>query len=238
MNQKFNRLVAFPTLISDIYKYEFKKGEGEWDPSYLDFGYRKVSRVVIVGTIVDNRIAEANTVTVDDGSGTIDVREFVDENKARKLLEKQQIGEIVLIIGRIREYNSQRYILPEILKGTDANWARYNLMKAKIDNKRHKKEEVTIRTPEVSAPIKKDKDVGREEDLEVEEESIDDKPLDQIINKSDIILKIISEEDKGDGVDIVEVVEKSMLDNCEQIVNDLLASGDLFMVKPGRVKVL
>jgi RPA family protein len=237
MNQKFNRLTAFPTLISDIYKYEFKKGEGEWDPSYLDFGHRKVSRVVLVGTIVDNRVAEANTVTVDDGSGTIDVREFADENKVRRLLEKQQIGDIILIIGRIREYNSQRYILPEIVKNTEAAWARYNLMKAKIENKRHNKDEVIIRTPEVLAP-KKDVPKINTEELEVKEEPIDDKPIDQIINKADIVLKIISEEDKGDGVDIIEVVDKSMLDNCEQIVNDLLASGDLFMVKPGRVKVL
>lgn len=233
MPQKYNRLVAYPTIVSDIYKHEFKKGEGDWDPNYLDFGQKQVSRVVVSGTIVDNRIQESNTITIDDGTGTIDIREFVDQSKKQRLLTDHKIGELVLVIGRIREFNSQRYILPEIVRRTDEKIHRYNLLKARADQKIQAKDRINV-----SAPKKIDGKRPDASPVPLEEEGIEDKPIDQIINKSDIVIKIIKEEDNGDGVDIVEVVEKSMLDDCEKIVNDLLASGDLFMVKPGRVKVL
>ncbi|MCK4669905.1 MAG: hypothetical protein KAT43_01785 [Nanoarchaeota archaeon] len=237
MNQKFNRLIAYPALISDIYKYEFKKGEGDWDPNYLDFDYKKVSRTVVAGTVVDTRIEESNTITIDDGTGTIDVREFVDESKKKKLFISQKVGDLILVIGRIREFNSQRYIMPEIVKAIDAISFKYNLLKAKIDNQKHAKDEIRISAPLVAQEKVEEKPIEKKEE-EIVEDAIEGKPIGQIINKTDIVLKIISEEDKGDGVEIVEIIEKSMLDDCEKIVNDLLASGDLFMVKPGRVKVL
>jgi len=90
-----------------------------------------VSRVRILGTIVgkwmptikndeeQEKIPQA-TIILDDGTETIRVKVWKDDVKK---FEEVEIGDIVDIIGHVREYEDEIYINPEIIKKLeDPNW--------------------------------------------------------------------------------------------------------------------
>ena len=67
----------------------------------------------MIGVIVQkSELNNYKTLTIDDGTGKISARAF--ENNV--LLDKTDVGDVVLIIGRPREFSSEKYILIEIIK--------------------------------------------------------------------------------------------------------------------------
>lgn len=234
---RFNRFPAHFIPINNIYKYDYKKGEAQFDPNYLDAHSMQISRVNLTGMIVGKTEEQNPTITIDDSSSTIEVREFLDPSKqTESCLSKTNIGDIILVIGKIKEFGGQRHVQAEIVKKSSQEWLKYSQLKAriteldlKIKNKNIPKKQPIQAAQPMQKPQIKD---------QPEEEEIMDAPLDKIINKAEIICKIIEDEDKGSGVLIKDVVEKSNMDGCEKIINQLLENGDIFMVQPGKVKVL
>ncbi|MBD3259008.1 hypothetical protein GF371_00065 [Candidatus Woesearchaeota archaeon] len=232
---RFKRFPAHYLQINSIYKYDYKKGEAQFDPNYLDAQSMQISRVNLTGTVVGKTEEQNPAITIDDTSSTIEIREFLDPNKqTESRLSKQNIGDIILVIGKIKEFGGQRYVQAEIVKKSTQEWLKYSQLKAKmtelslkIKNKQTKKD---------SSEKTETKNSSKTDALE--EEQIMDAPLDKIVNKAEIICKIIEEEDKGSGALIKDIIEKSNIDDCEKIINQLLEGGDIFMVQPGKVKVL
>ena len=52
---------------------------------------------------------------------------------------------------------------------------------------------------------------------------------------SEKIIDYIKKNDQGDGVDVSEIFK---MENGERIINTLLEVGEVFEVKPGKIKVL
>ena len=52
------------------------------------------------------------------------------------------------------------------------------------------------------------------------------------------VIQTIKELDSGDGADIEEVKKGSDVTNSEEVLDMLLKRGDLFTIRPGRVKIL
>ena len=52
------------------------------------------------------------------------------------------------------------------------------------------------------------------------------------------LVRLIKELDQGDGVAIENLLEKSSLDHTEQYIQQMLERGDIFQVRPGKIKVL
>ena len=44
--------------------------------------------------------------------------------------------------------------------------------------------------------------------------------------------------DQGSGVDVDEIVSNIKIENCDQIVQNLIEEGEIFEISPGRVKLL
>ena len=115
-NQK--RQIAYKILIKDVINGKYVK-EGGWNPNYIltDSGLQ-VSRLNVLATVID-KVLDSNmqwsSIIVDDGSGKIGIRSF-DSNQN---LDVYSIGDPLLVIGRIREFNNQKYILPEVIKKID-----------------------------------------------------------------------------------------------------------------------
>ena len=65
--------------------------------------------------------------------------------------------------------------------------------------------------------------------MDVEEEIVS--------NSTNEIFKLIKTLDKGDGVSVEELSSKS-IEGTDKIIDTLLKEGDIFEVKPGRLKVL
>lgn len=72
---------------------------------------REVARANVLGTVVNTD----EGVVIDDGTGSILVRSFDGEFSAA-------IGAFVRVIGRVREFMGEKYLLGEIVKATDPKW--------------------------------------------------------------------------------------------------------------------
>jgi len=89
---------------------------------FVELGDKKILRVNIIANIIDKFVMDSNryaSITVDDASGQIRIKVFGDD--VPKFQDLNQ-GDTVLIIGLLRTYNKELYILPEILKKIDPRY--------------------------------------------------------------------------------------------------------------------
>jgi len=84
---------------------------------HIDLGDKKIVRTNIIANVIEKYVSEGErrfaSITIDDGSGQIQLRVFGED--IHKFDELNQ-GDTLMIIGLLRSYNQQIYILPEILK--------------------------------------------------------------------------------------------------------------------------
>ena len=121
MNDEFQkRQTACKIRVRDILSSRYIKTEG-MEPNYLEVGARHISRVNILGTIVEKSgINNYTSITIDDGSGRISARIFDDKIS----LSNAEIGDVVSLIGKPREFSSEKYIIIEAVKKFDSAWAK------------------------------------------------------------------------------------------------------------------
>ncbi len=218
------RQVAVKAKIAELINGKYVKEEG-WQPNYiLTDGNRNISRVNLLGVVVGEPSVEQNNqnLTIDDGTGRINIRSF-DGNV---VLNKYNLGDVVLLIGRPREYNDEKYLIPEIIKKIeDKNWI--EVRKKELE----KLELLSLRNKEkvIENPILVEEE--RIESVEEEKVEVVETAYEKIINK-------IREMDGGEGVNVDELVGLLNDPNSEKTINNLLEQGEIFEVKPGMVKVL
>ncbi|MFW9932108.1 MAG: hypothetical protein ACFFDR_05570 [Candidatus Thorarchaeota archaeon] len=108
------RLTAIRASVSDIIDGEYGDDEG---PYVISPQGVELRRVMLVGSIVDqvpgNNFA---SITIEDDTGSILAKAWGAE---AGLLEKVSTNILALVVGKIREYNSEIYIQPEIVKPVD-----------------------------------------------------------------------------------------------------------------------
>ena len=197
--REIKRQVAFKVKINEILNGEYKKEDG-WQPNYLITEYGKISRVNVIAVLVSKNEDEKSFM-LDDGSGKIAMRTF--ENKNFDV----DVGDIVLAIGRPREWNFQKYIMPEIIKRMkDKRWVEVRKLELE-ERKKIKKSYIEVKEEVVLSPYQK-------------------------------ILDLINMLDSGEGADFQDVLIKSKINDGEKILNNLLEQGEVFEVRPGKLKIL
>ena len=200
------RQVAYKVRVKDILDGAYVKEEG-WKPNYIKVGENKVSRVNLIGAIVLK--IDGSNIVLDDGSGKIPLRVF--ENNV--FFENADIGDAVLVIGKPREFGSEKYVMPEILrKVEDTAWIGVRKNELMLKNASSTEDQKEETTEEVVEEVKED-------------------PHEKIFN---LIKKI----DKGEGADIEEIISSSKDIDVEKIISRLLENGEVFEVKHGKLKVL
>jgi len=224
-SQKFKRQTAYIVSVSELHSATYTKSEGEWEPNYLPIRNKKVSRVNIIGVVTGVEEGENKGFSIDDGTGTISIRIFDPEQPAPNV----EIGDIVMVIGRPREYNDEKYIVPEIIKEIK-NELWMEIRKKELEKFKSASQPKIIESKPVDVP----KQEEPREDGETKEESA----REEIQTDSEKLFSLIKELDTGEGADIDEVIKKSNVNDGEKAINSLLAEGEIFEVKPGRVKVL
>jgi len=90
---------------------------------HVELGDKKIQRVNVISNVIDKYESEGEskfaTITIDDGSGQIRARLFGEDVKKFQDLVQ---GDTVLIIGVLRYFNQELYILPEIIRKTDSKY--------------------------------------------------------------------------------------------------------------------
>lgn len=205
--QQFKRHVAYKFRIGDLLIGKSVFDEERF--SFLELGSKHISRVNIVGNIVDKyeSMGESKYVffSLDDGSGQIKLKAFGDDVDKFSSIEQ---GQTVVVIGLLRNFNNELYIAPEIIREQDS---KYLLIRKREIEKERSNNAPAIEGREQAVAVK-DKILGVIRDAE-EEGGID---IDRII------------------MDLREVSP----DVINQEVMKLLEEGIIFEPRPGRVRWL
>ncbi len=102
----------------------------------VELGDKKIVRVNIVANVVDKFESQGETkfasITIDDGSGQIKARVFREDiSKISNIVQ----GDTVLVIGLVRSFNKELYILPEIIKKYEPKYLLVRKLEIDKENK-------------------------------------------------------------------------------------------------------
>lgn len=125
------RETAYKIQIGDVQKgtpivEESKDSETEATKErfrFLELGNKQVVRVNIVANVIEKYISGGDrkfaTITLDDASGQIRLKAFGDDIKKFEALNQ---GDTIVVIGLLRSYNKEVYIMPEVMKKLDPRY--------------------------------------------------------------------------------------------------------------------
>jgi len=126
MPEPYKRETAYKLRIGDLLKANqiFEESESlNKRLQFVELGDKKILRVNIIANVIDKFISEGErrfaSITLDDGSGQIRARLFGGE--VTKFQDTTQ-GDTLLLIGLLRSYNQELYILTEIIKKVDPKY--------------------------------------------------------------------------------------------------------------------
>lgn len=214
------RMTAKKVKISEIVNGRWEKKEGMVPSFVVTSSGEEVSRARIMGTVVSVFVADDGnfaSLTIDDTTETIRAKTF----KTTKPVDSFGVGNIVDLIGKVREYNGEIYIIPEIVtKVDDPN---LELLRKLEINKKPRGES----KPEVKP--------GKAKEKKSEEKEEKPKKDDRGELKREI-LKFIESSD--DGVEYGKIIKnvKGKEAEIESVVNEILAEGICYEPTPGKIK--
>jgi len=183
--EQFKRHTAYKLRIGDILIGKPILEEERF--KFLELGNKNIVRVNVIGNIVDKYESEGErkflSLTLDDGSGQIKLRSFGDDVENFKNVNQ---GETVLVIGVLRYWNNELYLLPDIIKEQDTKYLL--IRKMEIEKERNRNAESI---PQKQIIAVKDKILGTIKNSEGDG-GIDIDTL--IMNLRDVAPEIINQE--------------------------------------------
>lgn len=231
-SKPMQRQVAFKIWISNLNNGNFVKGSKNGEsfiPSCVELKDNKVSRVNIVATVVDVFKSEDGnyfSFTLDDGSGTIRIKAFNEDTNNLLDIEK---GDRVLVIGRVREYQDELYLSPEITKKvTDPNIELIRKAELLSIYGKPEKEELLSRTQFVPA---KDQNETSQSTPQVQDTSHEEL-------RQKIISYLMANDDSGAEISALSKTINKDDTTTEAVVKELLTEGEIYENKPGHYKAI
>lgn len=240
------RQTAMKIAVVDLIQGEYIKASEEFTPNYiLTRAQEKVSRVNVIGVIlnVDITNPQQQLFILDDGTGTITARTFEPVNRINGL----HVGDIVQVIGRSRAFQGSAYLIPEIvtrildtrfvtLRKLELQRLQQERAKKGLTDQERKLEQAPV-VDTIESPLLKVVD----ETLTVEEEIIEDDSREdgkhEEKNSFEILIELIKKYDSGEGADVEAVISEFKGDG-DKLVKVLLEEGEIFEIKPGKIKVI
>ncbi|MFO7836163.1 MAG: OB-fold nucleic acid binding domain-containing protein [Candidatus Thorarchaeota archaeon] len=106
------RMTAVRACVSDIVDGKYADDTG---PHVVSPHGVELRRVVLLGFVVNKYTGDGNfaSITIDDGTETIRAKAWGTE---AALLEETPEEKLVLVVGKIREYEDETYVVPEIIE--------------------------------------------------------------------------------------------------------------------------
>jgi len=209
--RRIRRQTAYKVWISHIVK-----GKGTVDDTglaYMPVGDKKVVRANVVASVIGKEVREGfGSLVLDDGSENVVARVWGEDTW---LFDDVEIGDLVLVIARLGEFNEKVYLRPEVVKKIDMDWA-------------------LLRRLELV------KEYGKPEPREakVEEEKVEriDEPIPSLAVREKV-LKLVEEREE---IAVETLVDKLGEDErkVKAAVDELLKEGEMFMPRPGYVRVV
>lgn len=210
MVEEIKRQTAYKCSIFSLVNGVFIKKQG-WESSYLMTEYGDFSRVNILAVVVSK---DDTSIVLDDGTGQISGRMFDNTEQMLPVV----VGDVVIVIGRPRDFNNQTYLTIEIIKKISSSWVAYRKKELSMIQKIRTLEEL----PKVEKKI-------------LEPEIIETKST---LGSKDKIAQVIKALDKGEGANIEDVLKLSKVSDAEELISDMMMRGEIFELKAGYIKLM
>jgi RPA family protein len=244
------RLTARKASIREIVNGRYIRKPG-FESNYVltDLG-RKLSRVRVLGLVVDKFVSPDEkyaTITLDDSTDTIRCKAFINI----KVFDDIEKGNLIEVFGKLREYNGEIYIIPEIIRKVESNFETLRLLELEDILREQRKKIERIRELQkqtsdlnelkmaVGNTIPWEEVEGILEAQEMIEEKVEEKEI-GINEIKSRILELIDVLDKGEGADYQDIIKTSGFSerDIDIAVQELLESGVCFEPRPGKIKKL
>lgn len=205
----YTRQIAYKLKIGDLLNGKTVMEEERF--KFLELGDRNIVRVNIVANVIEKFQSEGEkkfaSLTIDDASGQVRLKTFGDD--ISKFNDVEQ-GDSIRVIGVLRFFSDELYILPEIIKKLDPRY----LLVRKLEIEKDRKEK----------PIQ----VSREQVKAVK---------DQVL---DMLKKQEEGKGASEGVDVDKIIMeiKASPDLINQEIRKLLEEGIAYEPRPGKIRYL
>lgn len=240
------RLTAIKCTIDEIARGKYVSGTEKFDPNFIETDGLKISRANIIATVTATYFSEDKKyafIVLDDSTGVIRSKAFQDTKPFANIKK----GDIVCFIGKVREYNDERYLIPEIVKKLDdPNFE--TLRKLELLKRMGMKIQSTVngfsndtnktgsaQVNNVSSTLTE----NTKTPISPSTNEKTEKKIDRIAIR-ETALKAIAEFDEGDGVpyDKILALFKDSSQEAESVINELLEEGSCYEPRPGKIKLL
>lgn len=244
------RITAKKVSAKEISSGRYVKKTG-FESSYVltNMG-RRLSRIRVLGLIVDKWTAEDGSrasMTIDDGSDTLRCKVFVNVG----LYDGLNAGDLVDVIGKLREYNGEVYVMPEIVRKAPANWEALRVAELKkiwsdqriLITKIMELKKKTADATELKTLAKKLNLNIEEVEGIIEAEDMLNAAHEQKVENVDArekILSLVQTLDGGMGVSYDNILRSSGIpeSTVDSTITQLLEDGICFEPKAGMIKKL
>jgi len=191
---------AYKCLVKDLKKATYVH-QSSPNPSYVSLYGEKVSRVTLVGVVVQKG---NHQVVLDDGTGSITIRVFSGKDWSKQT----KIGDIIQVIGRLRNHEGTVLVGGEILSKRDSDaW-------------------ITLHKKQVKMLYDKNTKIQPKPT-----------PKQNPVNKTSTVLSEIKKQDKGQGAPIQDIID-TVEGDTEKHIQTLINEGEIYENKPGHLKTL
>src|SRR3989344_5736262 len=220
------RQTAYKVWIGSLLTCKFTRGSEQFEPGYIELNNIRISRVILIGMIID-RFEGNNYVsfTLDDSSGSIRLKTWNEEVSS---FSHVNVGDLVLVVAKVKEYNNQIYLSPETIRKLD------NPLWLKV----RKLELVNL----YGEPIRVEQEYN--EEIKAEENNmgvVEEKVTGSIpSSKREKVISLIEGLDKGSGVNLSDIVIGSGLEESEvnSLIEDMIKQGEIFEIQKNRLRVV
>lgn len=243
------RSTAFKLKIEDLVKGQYIRSVDGTEPSHLLTPWdQHVFRARVLGTVVEKFVREDQgyaTLRLDDGSETISIRAWQDGVKE---LMEFNVGDLIDVIGRVREFEGEVYLVPElIMRVEDPNWElvrELEILRArKLASAQGKRPR--LKTEPKLAPrqlkIELPTSTSGAQPVVEELEETEEPPLPEVPDdtKKRVILAL-EKLDRGDGATPADLAAELDLpiETIENALRVLIVDGDIFEPRAGKFKQL
>ncbi|MFH0831282.1 MAG: OB-fold nucleic acid binding domain-containing protein [archaeon] len=190
---------------------------------FVEINGQRITRVNILANVIDKFVNDAEkkyaVLTLDDASGQIRVKAFSDETEKIKPFE---IGDTIFVIGNVRYFNNEIYILPEIVRKADPRWL--VVRKFELDRK--------------SAQIEKHESPKTKIERISEAENADSEGISDSSNLRKQIIDILKKNEEGIDIDKIIMELRAPVEEINNITTRMLEDAEIYEPKPGRIRLL
>ena len=194
---------------------------------------KKVVRVNIIGNIVDkyaNPEKQFASLTLDDGSGQIRMKGFSD---SFTMLSRPNIGDTVYMVGMLKFFNNELYVMPEIINMIDPKWLAVRKLELGITDSPIQHENVAAKNMNNPEELNKEDYVTQQK---IEIAPIQTAPIQAATISSPklTVLNMIKKKSEVDTDDLGPLTNLP-LEDIKAAIKDLIVEGEIYESRPGHL---